>query len=86
MKEPVKPGSKPIKKLTPVQYRVLLDLKRRTDHSLGMTRQVDLRCNKGVLERLRDAGLLHSAGPFAWQFHNLTITDAGRAALLEKED
>lgn len=41
--------------------------------------------NIRVLERLRAAGLIHSAGPFAWAFHTTTLTDAGRVALQDAE-
>lgn len=42
-------------------------------------------CNKAMLQRLLDAGLLHSAEPYAHAFHKLTITDAGRRALAPQQ-
>ena len=38
-----------------------------------------------VLERMVDAGLIVSAQPFAFAFHTVSITEAGRAALAESK-
>jgi len=34
-----------------------------------------------VLERLRESGHIHSAAPFAYKFHTVTLTELGLAAL-----
>jgi len=34
-----------------------------------------------VLERLRESGHIHSASPFAYKFHTVTLTELGLAAL-----
>jgi len=39
------------------------------------------RLNTGILRRLEQRGLIHSARPVAGQYHSVTITDAGREAL-----
>lgn len=41
------------------------------------------RVRLNVLEKLRSLGLIHSAGPFSFEFHTVTLTEAGRAALKE---
>lgn len=43
------------------------------------------RVRPAVLEKLRSLGLIDSAQPFAFAFHRVTITEAGRKALEASE-
>ena len=38
-----------------------------------------------LLDRMKLAGLITSARPFAYRYHTVSITDAGRRALAEHE-
>lgn len=40
---------------------------------------------QNVLERLRELGLIHSGGQFAFAFHTVTITDEGKKLLEASE-
>ena len=69
-------------KLTKHQRCVLAETKRLND--AGGTAHINwLRTNRGVMERLEKHGLIESARPFSFAYHSVTITDAGRAALLK---
>lgn len=43
---------------------------------------VNLRTRKDVMERLEKSGLIHSASPFSYAYYSVSITDAGRSALV----
>jgi hypothetical protein len=56
----------------------------RTEGDAGRAFNHDrFRVNARVLERLRALGLIISESPFAYRFHTVRITDAGRKALDE---
>jgi hypothetical protein len=68
------------KELTDTQLRALARIHELT----GAGRKVgkDMICTRqDVLERLRESGHIHSAAPFAYRFHTVTLTDLGLAAL-----
>lgn len=71
-------------KLTKAQRAALYVIEAATD--AGKPVHVDyVPGNKGLMERLRNMGLIHSEPPFAYAYHRMTITDAGRAALTRSQ-
>ena len=68
------------KDLTDTQMRALVLIHELT----GKVRKVgkdEIGVRLDVLERLRESGHIHSAAPFAYRFHTVTLTDLGLAAL-----
>ncbi|ABS68905.1 hypothetical protein Xaut_3677 [Xanthobacter versatilis] len=68
-------------KLTPAQYRVLQAI----DEVLagGTWDRAKICTTTALLDRLRHAGLITSSRPFAYRYHTVGITDAGRRLLKE---
>jgi hypothetical protein len=68
-------------KLTNAQRKALAYIAETYDRRGAPIQAGDTRIRVDVLERLRNAGLIHSEAPFAWTFYAVSITDEGRAAL-----
>jgi DNA-binding MarR family transcriptional regulator len=68
-------------KLTSAQYRVLVAIDEAI--SAGGWNRSRICTSTATLDRLRCAGLIASARPFAYRYHTVSITDAGRLLLKE---
>lgn len=67
-------------KLTKAQARALSKMAEANSQGRQASKQ-SIGASVVVLGKLESLGLIHSAKPFAYAYHTMTITPAGRAAL-----